>query len=466
MNDLRPCKVVSKNYIIRENHSPMTSREPPVEALYLIKWSEKEKIDVLDSNKVLNTTAFILKSSTHNEEVAATCPKVSEEGLANGAILNQASANFDIRLAIGNGGLPVHGSFYDEVIPSAQELTQADQHGKPFLPKNRSYLFLAFYWLSKGASQEVSVRDWDRNKFSFVVKSKTSQSPSKPLTSKGAPTRTGKGTKLLSSTSKSSISPSMVLDNTCKRKDPPTLFENDNGQISTEVLCKDETPIPFSVDEVIDGSGATSSTKGDADQYPPLEAQKKKASCFELRQSRDKNDLVPKLGFEGTFTDMFNGIFDEDGATSPSCLEISSPPYHPTSLVNEAKVVVAHVKSSKDPVPSSCLSPLAASNFKPQETISSFKMSYVFKMWDALCDWVTRFSVDSSNNFLKLKEGIILILKEIKGTDAFDISTLEGSINIFFETFEEYDALKSSLSQRMTRECHQKISFPCATEPY
>ncbi|MCD9638211.1 hypothetical protein HAX54_022034, partial [Datura stramonium] len=81
---------------------------------------------------------------------------------------------------------------------------------------------------------------------------------------------------------------------------------------------------------------------------------------------------------------MFNGFFDEDGATSPSFLEISSPPSHPASLVNEAKLVLAYVKSSKDPVPSSCSSPLAASNFKPQETICSFKMSYVSKMWGAL----------------------------------------------------------------------------------
>ncbi|MCE5165892.1 hypothetical protein HAX54_012938, partial [Datura stramonium] len=39
----------------------------------------EDKIDVLDSNKVFNTTAFLLKSSTHNEEASVTCPKVSEE---------------------------------------------------------------------------------------------------------------------------------------------------------------------------------------------------------------------------------------------------------------------------------------------------------------------------------------------------------------------------------------------------
>ncbi|MCE0481965.1 hypothetical protein HAX54_040191 [Datura stramonium] len=69
-----------------EVHPPMIGafplyREPPVEALHLIKWLAKEKINVLDSNKVLNITTFLLKSSTHNEEAAAAYPKVSEEGL-------------------------------------------------------------------------------------------------------------------------------------------------------------------------------------------------------------------------------------------------------------------------------------------------------------------------------------------------------------------------------------------------
>ncbi|MCD7455309.1 hypothetical protein HAX54_027849 [Datura stramonium] len=173
-----------------------------------------------------------------------------------------------------------------------------------------------------------------------------------------------------------------------------------------------------------------------------------------LSRNKEVLDCV-KLGFEGASINMFNGIFDEDGATSPSCLEIYSPPSHPVALVNEAKVAVAHVKSSKASVPLSCLLPLAASNFEPQDTIYSFKMSYVSKIWSSLCDWLTRFFVDSSDNFLKLKEGVILILKEIKGTDAFDTSTLEGSVNVFFETFRECDAMKSSSSQRMTRECHQ-----------
>ncbi|KAF3682765.1 hypothetical protein T459_27474 [Capsicum annuum] len=58
------------------------------------------------------------------------------------------------------GGPPVHGTFFDEVIPSSKELSQTDQQGKLFLPKTCAYLFSAFYRLSNGASKKVSVHDW------------------------------------------------------------------------------------------------------------------------------------------------------------------------------------------------------------------------------------------------------------------------------------------------------------------
>ncbi|PHU18184.1 hypothetical protein BC332_13879 [Capsicum chinense] len=58
------------------------------------------------------------------------------------------------------GSLPVHGTFFDEVVPSTKELSQTDQQGKPFLPKTCAYLFSAFHRLSNGVSKEVSVCDW------------------------------------------------------------------------------------------------------------------------------------------------------------------------------------------------------------------------------------------------------------------------------------------------------------------
>lgn len=57
-------------------------------------------------------------------------------------------------------GLPVHGSFYDEVIPSAKELTHIDDQGKSSLPGSCSYLFSAFYRLTKGVIDEVPFGEW------------------------------------------------------------------------------------------------------------------------------------------------------------------------------------------------------------------------------------------------------------------------------------------------------------------
>ncbi|MCE5166026.1 hypothetical protein HAX54_014136 [Datura stramonium] len=306
-------------------------------------------------------------------------PKVQKKVLPHGAILNPALARFDIWLTIENVILLafkgcISGGFYLGLGEFLVQMTEQDQ-----------------------------------NKSSSIVKLKESQLSSKSLTSKGIPVQTGKGAKPLSSISKLKITPSVVLENTCKRKNPPISFKKDNGQMSTEVVCKHKTSIPLSVDDVVDDNEATRSMKGST--MPLLEIVEQVMIL-----------LLQKL-------------------------------------VNESKVAIAHIKSSEAYVLPSYLSPLAASNFKPQEMISSFKMSYVSKTWGALCDWVARFSIDSSENFSKLKKDVNLILKEIKGIDAFETSALEGFVNVFFETYKEYDVMKSSSSQKMSRESYQKSLF-------
>ncbi|KAJ8551616.1 hypothetical protein K7X08_021631 [Anisodus acutangulus] len=77
-------------------------------------------------------------------------------------------------------------------------------------------------------------------------------------------------------------------------------------------------------------------------------------------------------------------------------------------------------------------------------------------MWGALCEWVRRFSVDSSDNFSKLKEGVNLILKKLKDVNVINTSALEDSVKAFFWTYAAYNAMISSSSQEMTKECHQK----------
>ncbi|MCD9637721.1 hypothetical protein HAX54_021159 [Datura stramonium] len=54
---------------------------------------------------------------------------------------------------------------------------------------------------------------------------------------------------------------------------------------------------------------------------------------------------------------------------------------------------------------------------------------------------------------------IDILDSNIKGTNSVDTSTLEGFVKGFFETYEEYDAMKSSSSQKMTKECHQISLF-------
>lgn len=205
---------------------PLDKRSPNM-SLHLDKWSTKKEIDVLHFNKVINTTAFVLHSPTHDKEFAATYPNGSNKGLAtwnypqsgfgefryvtcywewvedvlsrskealertkiydavfaslftydvNDNVLQAFcelwhSSTNTICVGIGElsislwdmhmiGGLPVHGTFFNEVVPSAKELSQTDQQAKPFLPKTCAYLFSAFYRLSNGAYKEVSVRDW------------------------------------------------------------------------------------------------------------------------------------------------------------------------------------------------------------------------------------------------------------------------------------------------------------------
>lgn len=101
----------------------------------------------------------------------------------------------------------------------------------------------------------------DRKKSSSSVKSKAnlkdssqvSKLSTKSATPKGMLVRAGKRDKPFPSTLKMTTTP----DNTCKRKDPPTSFENNDGQASTKALCKDKTSTPILVGEVTNiSSGA------------------------------------------------------------------------------------------------------------------------------------------------------------------------------------------------------------------
>ena len=59
------------------------------------------------------------------------------------------------------GGLPLHGLFYDEVIPCAAELTGSSDK-KRFLPKCCEHLFVAYHFLreKKHFDGRVLMEDW------------------------------------------------------------------------------------------------------------------------------------------------------------------------------------------------------------------------------------------------------------------------------------------------------------------
>ncbi|MCD9639493.1 hypothetical protein HAX54_024064 [Datura stramonium] len=60
------------------------------------------------------------------------------------------------------GGFPIRGSFYEEVIPEATELTCVDAKDQRYIPRVCEYLFTTFHYLqeSKTDSSRVSLSRW------------------------------------------------------------------------------------------------------------------------------------------------------------------------------------------------------------------------------------------------------------------------------------------------------------------
>ena len=94
-----------------------------------------------------------------------------------------------------------------------------------------------------------------------------------------------------------------------------------------------------------------------------------------------------------------------------------------------------------------------ATTFEPQETIYRAKSSFVFKMWGALCGWITQFSLGSSDGFTELESSITSTLEEIRKVNIIDVSSLEDHVENFFNSYVEYDILTSS---KITKESHEK----------
>ncbi|KAK4718116.1 hypothetical protein R3W88_016454 [Solanum pinnatisectum] len=98
-----------------------------------------------------------------------------------------------------------------------------------------------------------------------------------------------------------------------------------------------------------------------------------------------------------------------------------------------------------------------ASNIEPQKTISSFKLSYISRMWRTFCECITQFSVESSENLQELETGVALILKGLREVNIINLSPLEVLLEDFFKKHRDYDVARLSTSQKITRYSHQKL---------
>ncbi|KAH0729695.1 hypothetical protein KY290_000824 [Solanum tuberosum] len=206
----------SAKFLTSKVHPPVIGAFPLVRKMldishHLPEWLSTERKDVTDnfSGNVTNEKVLLLKSSTHQNVVVAipsrrdenlSSWRVSSSGFGEETLDNiktydaifasiftydhkenvlraffdnwSPSTNtvstfirelsiylWDLRTI---GGITVHGFFYDEVILSAKKLTHVDDQGKYFFPRSCSFLFLAFYRLSKGAIDEVSFQEWTK----------------------------------------------------------------------------------------------------------------------------------------------------------------------------------------------------------------------------------------------------------------------------------------------------------------
>ncbi|KAH0696636.1 hypothetical protein KY290_014018 [Solanum tuberosum] len=97
------------------------------------------------------------------------------------------------------------------------------------------------------------------------------------------------------------------------------------------------------------------------------------------------------------------------------------------------------------------------SNFEPQKTISSFKLSYISGMWRTLCECITQFSVESPENLKELEAGVALILKGLREVNIINLSPLEVLLEDFFKKHRDYDVARLFTSQKITRDSHQEL---------
>ncbi|XP_027769716.1 uncharacterized protein LOC114075560 [Solanum pennellii] len=88
-----------------------------------------------------------------------------------------------------------------------------------------------------------------------------------------------------------------------------------------------------------------------------------------------------------------------------------------------------------------------ASNFESPKIISGFKLSYVSGMWRTLCECITQFSFESSENLKELEIGFASILNGLREVDFINLNPLEVLLEDFLKKHRDYDVARLSTSQ-------------------
>ncbi|OIT36613.1 hypothetical protein A4A49_64167, partial [Nicotiana attenuata] len=284
-------------------------------------------------------------------------------------------------------------------------------------------------------------------------------SPSTKVLSKSTPLTDGdaqvdKGAKHVLLTSNTTTATVEVTNNPCKRKAPPTLPNKDVAK-TTNIVPTNEVGTQASAlnNEVVNVSATSSSNESDVSHDIHWNHAKKKAkdtsdNCVTSPNSLDVAAKNPHTSFDGVEHHAANNapltylsLLKEPHLVLLEDVMLSKP-----SMTSKMKAAASQAKHQKAFEPTPWPLHLDTPNFKPQETISHIKLSFVNTMWHNLCEWIEEFSLDSMDSFTKLEESIALTLEEIKKENIIDTSTLEALVEEYKKVNESVEKLQANLA--------------------
>ncbi|KAM3231998.1 hypothetical protein P3L10_017357 [Capsicum annuum] len=240
-------------------------------SFHLEKWSTKEEIDVLDSTKVINTTAFVLHSSTHDKESTARYPKGSNKGLATWNYLRSGFGKSSTSSLVKSKTSPLSSNS----SPSrGKSVKTGKESSRPSLKLNDT-------------SSIASNKTRKRNNDSSLLETNSGKMPTKtPLDDK--------------------IPPIRIVNEVVDANDDISSTEGDQDQHwkRKRKKAKDQSS------ELVDLDDATIDSET--------------CSINDPSSTMPLTELAEQLNLQGISTDTLNGIFD--GVLSPSYLGGSGCP--------------------------------------------------------------------------------------------------------------------------------------------